>query len=71
MDRMSVVRLANDIAAQFAHEPAPVAARSVANHIRTFWDPRMRAGLLALDGAGEQGLAGPARDAVGLLRRPG
>jgi formate dehydrogenase subunit delta len=41
-----VVRLANDIAAQFRHLPPDEAAADVANHIRRFWDPRMRVALL-------------------------
>lgn len=41
-----VVRLANDIARQFAHLPADEAAAAVAGHIKAFWDPRMRTRLL-------------------------
>ena len=41
-----VVRLANDIARQFAHLPADEAAAAVAGHITAFWDPRMRTHLL-------------------------
>ena len=40
-----VVRLANDIARQFAHLPDDAAAAAVGNHLRMFWDPRMRADL--------------------------
>lgn len=40
------VRLANDIAVQFYHRPADEAASAIANHIRMFWDPRMRTELL-------------------------
>ncbi|GAA5101753.1 formate dehydrogenase subunit delta [Haloechinothrix salitolerans] len=40
------VRLANDIAAQFRHRTAQQAAQEIAQHIRMFWDPRMRAELL-------------------------
>ena len=36
-----VVRLANDIARQFAHLPPPEAAQAVAAHLHQFWDPRM------------------------------
>ncbi|MFF3244528.1 formate dehydrogenase subunit delta [Streptomyces sp. NPDC002870] len=41
------VRLANEIAAQFRHRDPATAAEEIAAHIRTFWDPRMRAGLIA------------------------
>ncbi len=37
-----VVRMANDIARQFGYLPADEAAAAVANHLRSFWDPRMR-----------------------------
>jgi formate dehydrogenase subunit delta len=47
------VRLAGDIADQFRHQPADSAAAAVANHIRMFWDPRMRTALLTADAAGE------------------
>lgn len=50
-----VVRLANDIARQFAHLPGDEAAAAVANHIRMFWDPRMRAELAQqIDGDASQ-----------------
>ncbi len=42
-----VVRLANDIARQFAHLPDDQAAAAVAQHVSMFWDPRMREDLAA------------------------
>ncbi len=42
-----VVRLANDIARQFAHLGVDEAAAAVAQHVTMFWDPRMRADLAA------------------------
>lgn len=39
------IRLANDIAAQFHHLPADAAAKEIAGHIKSFWDPAMRAKL--------------------------
>jgi formate dehydrogenase subunit delta len=47
------VRLAGEIADQFRHKPEESAAETVANHIRMFWDPRMRTGLRAAQVAGE------------------
>lgn len=41
-------RMAADIAAQFRHQPADQAAAAIANHIRMFWDPRMKAELRKL-----------------------
>jgi formate dehydrogenase subunit delta len=46
--------MANQIAAQFHHLPAPAATDAVATHLRMFWDPGMRAALrrhLAADGS--------------------
>jgi len=37
-----VVRLIDDIARQFGYLPDDEAADAVANHVRQFWDPRMR-----------------------------
>lgn len=41
------IRLANEIAVQFHHKPVDEAASAIANHIRMFWDPRMRSDLIA------------------------
>jgi formate dehydrogenase subunit delta len=48
MTAVTQIRLANDIAAQFHYLPENAAAEAVANHLRMFWDPRMRAELRAL-----------------------
>ncbi|MFF5990974.1 formate dehydrogenase subunit delta [Prauserella flavalba] len=42
------VRMANDIAVQFRHLPLEEAAKAIANHIRMFWDPRMKSELRRL-----------------------
>jgi formate dehydrogenase subunit delta len=56
-----LVAMANDIAAFFAAEPDPQAgAEQVANHLRRFWEPRMREAIsrhLATGGAGLSALA--------------
>lgn len=62
------VRLANDVAVQFAHRPADEAAGAVARHLRMFWDPRMRRALLAHVEGGGVGLEPVVISAVGLLR---
>lgn len=36
----TLIRMANQIAANLAHEPNPAAA--TAEHIRLYWDPRMK-----------------------------
>ncbi len=67
-DVAPVIRLANEIAAQFHHQPVPTAAAAVAGHIRQFWDPRMRAALLALAPSAGAGLDERAIAAVAVLR---
>ncbi|MGD9663691.1 MAG: formate dehydrogenase subunit delta [Novosphingobium sp.] len=42
-----LVRMANQIAANFAAQGEAEAIRATADHIRLFWDPRMKAGILA------------------------
>jgi len=49
------VRRAEDIAEQFAHLPPDEAAVAVAQHIRTFWDPRMREQLISAVTLGQAG----------------
>jgi formate dehydrogenase subunit delta len=60
-------RMGNDIARQFAHLPAAAAAESIARHIETFWDPRMRRDLEALAAAHDDSLDPLLVDAAGRL----
>ncbi|WP_063043359.1 formate dehydrogenase subunit delta [Nocardia pseudovaccinii] len=46
MSAAPAMRLATDIAAQFRHVTPDAAAAVIVEHIRRFWDPRMRAQLL-------------------------
>lgn len=62
------VRLANEIARQFAHRPPADAATAVANHMRTVWDPRMKRALVAHLDAGGEDLTPIARLAAEQLR---
>lgn len=59
----TLLRMANQIAANLAHEPDPAAA--TAQHIRDFWDPRMRAQILA---APAEHLSPAAKAAIDSLR---
>jgi formate dehydrogenase subunit delta len=61
------VRLANDVAAQFGHQPREVAAAAVAVHLRDFWEPRMKTALLAHVAGGGDGLDPVAVRAAELL----
>jgi formate dehydrogenase subunit delta len=49
------VRLANEIAVQFAHVPAEQGAAYIATHLAAFWEPRMLRALSAhvRDGGGD------------------
>lgn len=63
-------RLVNDIARQFGYLPAEDAAAAIADHVCRFWDPRMRARLLALVDSGADGLDPLAAAAAARLRPP-
>lgn len=64
-----LVRMANDIGSFFASEADPeAAAASIHQHIKRFWDPRMRRRIVAhFKETGGEGLEGPVRTAVQLL----
>lgn len=62
------VRLANEIAIQFHRKPPAEAAGAIANHIRMFWDPRMRADLLSRAETDTADFDPLVLDAVALLR---
>ena len=79
LDRLIV--MANDIGAFFAPYPPERRAEGIRNHLRTYWDPRMRADLMAhierggedLDPhviAGARLLAEPAHDKRGYYGPP-
>ena len=64
-----LVTMANDIANFFAAESdRAVAVEGVLNHLRKFWDPRMRRKIVAhLHESGGAGLGDLAREAVAQL----
>lgn len=70
MSAQRIARMANQIARAFAAEGRAEAARDTADHIRKFWDPRMRAELEALVIAGGSGLDPLTREAAQLLFSP-
>lgn len=69
MDVHHLVRMAKDIGDFFASEqPQPdQAAAAVLNHIKRYWDPRMRAQIVAHYREGGEGLDGFVRDAIARL----
>ena len=63
-----LVAMANDIAAFFATEPDPDAgAEQVANHLRRFWEPRMRDAIRRFVQNGGAGLSPLAKRGVERL----
>ena len=68
MSAETLIRMANQIAANFHAYPEDEALEAIANHLRQFWEPRMRADLQAAVAEGRaDGLAQPARDALALI----
>ena len=68
MSKPPQIRLANEIAIQFHHRPPDEAAGAIANHIRMFWDPRMRSELIARAETDTADLDPLVLDAVRLLK---
>ncbi len=63
-----LIKMANEIGFFFEGESPPEQApRDVANHIRRFWEPRMRRDMLAHYAKGGAGLTDVARAAVAIL----
>ena len=67
MDAHHLVAMVNEISAFFVGEDPANAAANVANHLRRYWDPRMRKQILAHVGAGGEGLCEAARAGVELI----
>jgi formate dehydrogenase subunit delta len=67
----SVIRMANDIARNQAHLSDAEAAAVLANHMRSFWDPRMRSQLRLLVETDPSSVGPVVAEAVAeLARRP-
>lgn len=67
MDPARLVYLANQIAKFFHAQGESAAAAGVEDHLRKFWDPRMRREIVAHLQAGGTGLEPSARIAVTRL----
>ena len=63
-----LVYMANQIGKFFASQGSETAPASIAEHLRKFWDPRMRAGILSHLDAGGAGLDPLVREAIEKLR---
>ena len=66
MDNDRLTKMANQIAGFFDTQPGD-AAKGTADHLNSFWDPRMRKSIVAHLQAGGQGLEPTAMAAVRLL----
>ena len=67
-----LVAMVNDISAFFAGEAGPDAPAAVANHLRRFWEPRMRADIVAAfrrDPSSVRNLSDVGRGAIAELAR--
>jgi formate dehydrogenase subunit delta len=64
-----LVYMANQIGAFFRSQGGDAAVKGTAEHIRKFWDPRMRAAILAHLDAGGSGLDPDVRSAIEALKQ--
>jgi formate dehydrogenase subunit delta len=63
-----LIKMANEIGFFFeAESPPEQAPRDVANHLKRFWEPRMRRDMIAHYARGGAGLTDLAREAVAIL----
>ena len=63
-----LVEMINDIAANQVADP-DTAVEVIAQHLQRFWDPRMRAQIIAHAAEGGVGMSDDARAAVARLAR--
>ena len=66
LDRL--VMMANQIGRFFTPQRDGDPVAGIADHLEKFWDPRMKAAIVAHLRAGGAGLDGPVREAVGRLK---
>ena len=70
MQHQDMIRMANQIASFFNGSGPEVAVKDAAEHINKFWDPRMRAVLVAHLDKGGAGLDETIVKAAALIKRP-
>jgi formate dehydrogenase subunit delta len=70
MDIARLVYMANQIGKFFATEDPKTAVAMTADHLKKFWDPRMRKEIVAYVEGGGTGLDGTVHQAVLTLRKP-
>ncbi len=64
-----LIYMANQIGKFFSSQGHDKAVPGIAEHIRKFWDPRMRSAILAHLDKGGEGLEPSVRDALATLKR--
>ncbi len=69
MSPEKLVMMANQIGKFFAPQKTMDAVDGIADHLKKFWDPRMRKAIIAHLEAGGAGLDGPVREAVQRLQQ--
>jgi formate dehydrogenase subunit delta len=62
-----LIYMANQIAREFGFQQPGVAAEATADHLRRYWDPRMKAMIRDHAKSGGDGLSATAAEAVALL----
>jgi formate dehydrogenase subunit delta len=65
-----LVYMANQIGKFFVTEDRATAVANIADHLQKFWEPRMRAEIVAHLAAGGEGLDTEVREAVAMLKAP-
>ncbi len=63
-----LVYMANQIGQFFVYQREDEVVPGIANHIRKFWDPRMRKAIFAYIDAGGEGLDPQVKEALLLLK---
>jgi formate dehydrogenase subunit delta len=66
-----LVYMANQIGKFFESQRANEVVPGIANHIKKFWDPRMRKAIFAYMDAGGEGIDPPVREALDRLQADG
>jgi formate dehydrogenase subunit delta len=64
-----LIYMANQIGKFFQSQGHDKSVRGIAEHIRKFWDPRMKRAIFAHLDAGGAGLEPNVRDAIASLKR--
>lgn len=67
MNTATMIRMSNQIAANFVDYPHDQAVKEIANHIKSFWEPRMRAQLKDHATRGGESLTQLVKDAAEKL----